>query len=150
MGRDLHYRPGSYYQTDDRTGFPTRAEKTRREWTGLQVGERYWDPRHPQELVKGVIDNQNVPIPRPLAPNVFVGPIFVQVTANAGPGATTLVVETISGLNNGDKIGIMTDAGIQFNTSIVTVGSNVITIADALVGYVSSGNIITKYGAAGP
>lgn len=29
MGRKLHYKPGSFYRTDDRTGFPQRAERTR-------------------------------------------------------------------------------------------------------------------------
>ena len=51
MGRKLHYKPGSYYVTDDRTGFPQRADKTRKEWTGLRVDENVWEPRQPQDFL---------------------------------------------------------------------------------------------------
>lgn len=31
-----------------------------------------WEPRHPQDFVKGVRDNQSVPVSRPEAPDAFV------------------------------------------------------------------------------
>ena len=72
MGRKLHYKAGSFYRTDDRTGFPQRAERTRREWTGLIVDENVWEPRQPQDFVRGVADDQSVPEARPRAPATFV------------------------------------------------------------------------------
>jgi hypothetical protein len=97
MGRKLSFRLGSFYRTDDRTGFPQRAERTRREWTGLIVDEARWEPRQPQDLVKGVPDIQSVPDPRPLGQNIYVGPISTQTTANAVVGQTAITVQSIFG-----------------------------------------------------
>lgn len=69
MGTERFYRPGSFYRIDDRTGFATRAERTRTEWNGLIVSDRVWEARQPQDFVKGVADNQTVPYPRPRQPN---------------------------------------------------------------------------------
>ena len=72
MGRDRHYVPGSFYRVDDRTGFPTRSYRTRKEWNNLIVSERVWEARQPQDFVKGVKDDQTVPQARPLSPNTFI------------------------------------------------------------------------------
>ena len=72
MGAELHYRPGSFYRVDARTGFVTRAERTRKEWTGQIVRDRSWEPRQPQDFVRGTVDNQTVPEPRPRPIDVFV------------------------------------------------------------------------------
>jgi hypothetical protein len=73
---DRHYVPGSFYRIDDRTGYKIRAEHTRKEWTGRIVREQSWEPRQPQDLVRGVRDDQNVPEPRPRQQNVFIDPNF--------------------------------------------------------------------------
>lgn len=91
MGRHLHYKPGSFYRTDDRTGFPQRAERTRREWNNLIVDEARWEPRQPQDLVRGVPDRQSVPEARPLAPNVFVGPVYTTITQAIGPASVYVI-----------------------------------------------------------
>lgn len=73
MADDKHYVPGDFYRIDDRTGFKTRASRTRKEWTGMIVDKARWEARQPQDFVKGVTDNQNVPDPRPRQPNVYIG-----------------------------------------------------------------------------
>lgn len=73
MGADKHFRMGSFYRIDDRTGFATRAEDTQMEWNNLIVSRRVWEARQPQDFVTGVPDNQTVPYARPRSPNVFVG-----------------------------------------------------------------------------
>lgn len=73
MGADKHFRMGSFYRIDDRTGFATRAEDTQMEWNGLIVSKRVFEARQPQDFVKGVADNQTVPYARPRQANVFVG-----------------------------------------------------------------------------
>jgi hypothetical protein len=78
MGTELRYIPGSFYRISDRTGFATRAERTQREWQGLIVEKRVWEPRQPQDFVRGVNDIQTVPYPRPRQTNVFVGPNVAQ------------------------------------------------------------------------
>lgn len=98
MGRDLHYKPGSFYRTCDRTGFPTRAEDTRQEWTHNFVRDRSFEERQPQDFVRGVYDYQNVPYPRPLPPNRFINPNLTPVgefqvygDQPSGPGPSFLV-----------------------------------------------------------
>jgi hypothetical protein len=73
MGTERFYKPGSFYRICDRTGFATRAERTRMEWNNLIVSDRVWEARQPQDFVKGVNDSQNVPNARPRSPNPAVG-----------------------------------------------------------------------------
>jgi len=153
MGRKLHYKPGSFYRTDDRTGFPQRAERTRKEWNGLIVDERVWEPRQPQDLVKGVPDIQSVPDARPLGQNVFVGPISVQTTAAAIIGQTVIPVQTIFGFYQGAKVGCMTDrdGGQVFFTTIAAPPSgSSLTLSNPLPYSMASGNLITLYQASPP
>lgn len=72
MGTKLFYKPGSYYQIDDITGFAERADKMKREWTGMMTRPQSWEARNAQDFVKGVRDDQTVPIPRPRQSNVWV------------------------------------------------------------------------------
>lgn len=149
MGRKLHYVPGSFYRTDDRTGFPQRAEQTRKQWDGLIVDENVWEARQPQDLVKGVPDNQSVPDARPLGSNVFVGPISTQTTANASIGATSLTVQGTAGFAGGSKVGVITDFdnGAVFFTHVNGTPSSAtaLPLTDALPYPVSSGNTVTLY-----
>lgn len=78
MGTEKFYKPGSFYRICDRTGFATRAERTSREWQGLFVRREVFEPRQPQDFVKGVNDIQTVPFPRPRQTDVFVGPNIAQ------------------------------------------------------------------------
>lgn len=49
----------------DRCGVEYPLIKLRKEWTGLKVCPQCYDPRHPQEYVRGKPDRQAVPEPRP-------------------------------------------------------------------------------------
>jgi hypothetical protein len=63
----------------DRCGFKRRAYDTRKEWTGLRVcKDTCWEPRHPQDYVRGVRDDQTVKDPRPRPEDVFLGVNDVQ------------------------------------------------------------------------
>lgn len=143
MGRDLHFRPGSFYRKDDRTGFPVRAEDTRKEWNGLITWERVWEPRQPQDLVRGVKDKQSVPEARPLPPNDYVGPIAVQMSDNAAAGQTFVEVESTAGFGDGDMITIMLNDGSAFTVQIEgTPSGGVIAFATPLPYGASSGNLV--------
>lgn len=145
MGRKLKFKLGSFYRKDDRTGFPQRAGRTKKEWQGLIVDRRVWEPRQPQDFVKGVKDIQTVPDARPLPPNVFKGPIYVALSADAAVGATVLVVQAIEGFSDGDPIGVMTDVGQYFDTTVDgTPSGNNIPIADPLALPAASGNLVVN------
>lgn len=134
MGRHYSFRPGSFYRTDDRTGFPQYAERTRKQWDNLIVDEKVWEPRQPQDLVRGRKDNQTAPDARPLSPATFVGPIYVQLSQAAAVGATDIYIESIAGLSVGDQIGIMLDNGIEWLATIVSIdpGGAFVTITPPL------------------
>lgn len=146
MGRKLHYRPGSFYRADDRTGFPQRAENTRQEWTGLYVDTNVWEARQPQDLVRGVKDIQSVPQARPLGENVYVGPISQATTAAAVIGQKVIALQSVEGFYNGAEVGCMLDSGTVFFTTVAgTPAGLTITLAQGLPYTMASGNLVTNY-----
>lgn len=68
-----YYSPGDYNVICDRTGQKKKASQCRMEWNGLFVRNESWEPRHPQDKIRGVIDDQRVPISRPGGEDVFLG-----------------------------------------------------------------------------
>ncbi len=85
-------------------------------------------------------------MPRPLAPNVFVGPFSIQIAANVGIGATFIPLPSIAGISMDDPIGIMLDSGVVFHSTVsgppVSGGVN---IANAMPNTAASGNLFFDY-----
>lgn len=132
MGRKLHFRAGSFYRTDDRTGFPTRAERTRKEWDGLWVDQARYEERQPQDFVRGVRDQQSVPEPRPLAPNAFVGPISTTLTAKVAAGVAVIPCVPAPGMAQSDPVAVVQADGSWFRSALQTLGTTSITLAAPL------------------
>jgi len=65
MGRADYYKPNDYNAICDRCGFKFKASDLKKEWTGWMVCDSCWEPRHPQEFLRGKEDNSNVPWSRP-------------------------------------------------------------------------------------
>lgn len=149
MGRQrgIQYRPGSFYRSDDRSGFTRRAGDTEQEWTGLIVGKGLWESRQPQDFVRAVTDDQTVPKARPVPPNVFVGPFSVQIAADAAVGATILFLDNVIGITPGDPIGVMMDNGEYFNTYVQAIdyANDAIYLGAPLPYYVSADHLVTDY-----
>lgn len=150
--RGIQYRGGTFLRTCDRSGFVTKAPNTKQEWTQAIVERRFWEARQPQDFVRGVKDDQTVPQARPQPPPIFVGPIFTTLSQNAALGATFLYLASVAGITASDKVGVMLDSGIVFNTSIVgPPASNGVNISAALPYAAASGNTFQDYEmAAGP
>jgi hypothetical protein len=66
--------PGDPWCYCDRTGMKVRMSQTRKEWNGLRVWVGVWEPRHPQDFVRGRKDDVSVPDARPRQPDVFLNP----------------------------------------------------------------------------
>lgn len=64
-GRADYYRHGDFNRICDRSGFKVKASRTQKEWNGLIVRREDWEPRHPQDYVRGVRDQQSVREARP-------------------------------------------------------------------------------------
>ena len=152
MGTERHFKMGSFYRICDRTGFATRAERTRKEWTGLIVRDAQWEPRQPQDFVKGVIDDQTVPQPRPRQVDAYDGPLHTYVTNNAGIGDVTITVNNTSRMYAGDSINLELDNGATLQTTIVKIWSDGVklTIGTPLTWSISVNNDLTNLSAISP
>lgn len=107
MADDKHYVGGSFYRICDMTGFKVRAERTRKEWYGTIRRNQSWEPRQPQDFVRGVRDDQNVQDARPRSVDQFQGPLGTVTTAAASAGDSTLQVQTTARMAVGDFLTIM-------------------------------------------
>jgi hypothetical protein len=67
-----HYRSGDHYVICDECGFKVRASETKMRWDRLRVCKKDWEPRHPQDFVRGKRDKQRVPNPRPETLDLFL------------------------------------------------------------------------------
>lgn len=81
-GINTFYKPGSWNAFCDGCGRVFKAEELQLDWKGLMMCPRDWEPRHPQDFVRGVTDNMTPPWVRPqLTPN------YVNVSGGTGsPG----------------------------------------------------------------
>ena len=73
MGRADYLKLGDWNARCYRCGAKFKGSQLRRTWNNLMVCQRDWEPRQPQDFVKGVIEN---PVP-PFVRNpegVFLGP----------------------------------------------------------------------------
>lgn len=64
--------PGTWRAICDRCGFELPSNLLIKDWQGLRVCKECWEPRHPQDFVRGVPDCQTPPWTRPEPPDIFV------------------------------------------------------------------------------
>ena len=69
------FKPGDWLCACQRCGRTVYASQTRQEWTGLRVCLPWgcWEPRHPQDFVRGVKDDIAPPFANPPS-DVFLEP----------------------------------------------------------------------------
>lgn len=65
---------GQWNAECDRCGAWRKARQLRLEWTGLRVCSKCWEPRHPQDFIRGKKDDQSPPWVRPDKPGIDVSP----------------------------------------------------------------------------
>ena len=57
---NTYYAKGQHNAICDRCGFEYKSSQLKKEWTNLMVCRDCWEPRHEQDFVKGVKDDQSV------------------------------------------------------------------------------------------
>lgn len=62
----------SNYEICDRTGFRVPAGELAKEWNGAMVRRQSWEPRHPQDFVRGRAEKAGGS-PRPEQADRFIG-----------------------------------------------------------------------------
>lgn len=151
MPADKYFVGGTFWRVCDRSGFKTRSYKTRQEWNGLIVQDKLWEIRQPQDFVKGVEDDQSVPLPRPRSVNTFLGPLQTYVTVAANIADITLTVNSSVRMYAGDTVLIQLDNGATFMTMLVAVPtSTTITIQNPLSWTAAINNVVTDQSAMSP
>jgi NAD-dependent SIR2 family protein deacetylase len=60
-----YLKRGSWNATCDRCGFKFKGEDLRKEWQGFMVCETCYEPRHPQDLIRSVKDQNPKAFYRP-------------------------------------------------------------------------------------
>lgn len=73
----MSYEQGQWNAICDRCGFKYKARQLRLEWNGLRTccgagTTNCWEPRHPQDFVKGKADRQAPPWVRPEPADTFI------------------------------------------------------------------------------
>ena len=84
------YRPGDWNAMCYQCGGKFKASELKRHWQGYYVCPDHWEPRHPQDFVRGVQDIQTPPwvqsVPQQrFVPSCDIGTISA-VPGRAGPG----------------------------------------------------------------
>jgi len=68
------YRAGAHYVICDICAGRLLNTEAKKNWEGLLVHPRCWDPRHPQELIRARKDKISVKDSRPEGQDVFLNP----------------------------------------------------------------------------
>jgi hypothetical protein len=140
------YIPGDHWRICDVCGFRYRASQTFKRWDGLITCSEDWEPRHPQDFVRGRKDRQNAPDPRSEQVDTFLGPLMTNVSAVASAGATTFSVDSSTRFLAADHIGVTLDTGNVERHIIQSIpGATSIEITAPLGGSLSVGNVVINY-----
>ena len=142
----MTYRPGEYWIIDDVTGLKVRSSKTREQWDGSIVDKRYFDERHPQDLIRAIPDNPAVETSRPPSVDLFIGPLITTLTADAAAGAILLFVVSNVRMLIGDRITVFLANDNTFTTYITDSSIlGQISISPKLPSKANSGVQVTDY-----
>lgn len=72
----MSYRPtyvrGEWKALCDICGVEYKASQLQKRWDGFMVCSKDWEPRHPQDFVRGVADFQTPPYTRPETQDIFL------------------------------------------------------------------------------
>jgi hypothetical protein len=147
MGKADHYIHGDYNIICDRCGFKIKRSEALKTWDNLLVCKKDWEPRHPQDFVRGKADRQRVADARPdTVSNMSVTTVKVAGFLDD----TTIDVNDISNIAQYDSIGIALDNEIVQWTYVSEIPSgDTVTLNDSLQGSVSVGNTVYIPGVTG-
>jgi hypothetical protein len=72
MGKADYFKDGDWNGICDYCGFKFKFSKLKKTWDGYYACRKCWEPRQPQDFVRGVLDDQSVPDSRPDQDPTFV------------------------------------------------------------------------------
>lgn len=153
MADDRHYVGGDYYQLCDLSGRKIRASASRKipggQTGNLIVAPEYWEAQQPQDLVRGVVDDQTVAQPRPRQKNNFVilGTWVTEFTPRQG---FYITVDSTVGFTIGHRLSVMLDSGETYMPVLISIAGAVMRVSPVLPysvgGPYSSSGMVGNYG----
>ena len=110
MGKGLNpgYQPGNHWVICDRCGFAYRNSEVRKTWDGLVVCKEDWEPRHPQDLLRGREDR--------VAPQGHVRPDPASGSGGSVPFDSSGNIPTVTGGSAPSGDLFVEDPGFQDKT----------------------------------
>jgi len=75
-------RVGDYNAICDVCGRKFKFSRLRQKWDNTWACEQDWEPRQPQDYLRGIPDNMSVPLSRPDPPNSFIQDEIVTESPN--------------------------------------------------------------------
>jgi len=72
MGQADFLRVGDYNAICDVCGRKFKFSRLRQKWDNTWACEQDWEPRQPQDYLRGIPDNMSVPLSRPDPPTLFL------------------------------------------------------------------------------
>ena len=72
MGQADFLRVGDYNAICDVCGRKFKFSRLRQKWDNTWACEQDWEPRQPQDYLKGIKDNMSVPLSRPDPPPLYI------------------------------------------------------------------------------
>lgn len=139
------YRPGDYWMICDICGFKRRRSKMKQNWKKQWVcADTCWEPRHPQDFVKGRKEKIAVTHARPEPTDDYQYTASeTTLGANASKGDTEITVASATGMADGYQIAVTLDNGSYIWTTINgTPDGTTVTLTDALLGNATSGDTV--------
>jgi hypothetical protein len=120
-----YYRRGSWNAWCQKCGLKFKAEDVHEQWDGLKVCYKCHDDRHPQDLIRGVADQQAVAWASPEQPDIFVLDADTQgLTTVAFSAGTTDVFDDVNTLSVrivGDLLVSVTEADVYAGANMCAV-----------------------------
>jgi len=77
MSYQSNYIRGNWKAICESCGRIVKATELRQRWDGFMVDNRCWEPRQPQDFVRGIADYQAPPFTRPEQQDVFVPVTYI-------------------------------------------------------------------------
>ena len=155
--RNPGFIAGDYWLVCERCGFDYRFSQMKKEWTGVWVCSKCWEPRHPQDFVRAVRDEQRVPVARPAS---IISNLTTTLSSAASKGAKSIVVASASNIADKDTIGVVLQSFdedwdsaselVQWTYVNGDPSGTTITLADGLWEDAASGNIVRLGQVTGP
>lgn len=130
MSYSPRYDRGNWKCYCDACGRLVKASELRQRWDGFMVDDRCWEPRQPQDFVRGVADIQTPPFTRPEPSNTFLPIIYVYTPDGTAPISPVQSITSTSlvyiPVNTG-KLNILVSVGSTLLKLLGKVFINVVT-----------------------